>query len=458
MAGFPDVICYNGRIRTMSAEVPEAEALAIRGKRIVGVGTDKTLLAQAGPETRVIDLEGRRVIPGLVDAHNHAVKGAIAGLFSCKFAFTATPDDIAAALDLFVARFPNAPFIMGGRYGSDFFERFSEQIGASPRAWLDEKSHGRPVYLREDSGHNGWSNSAGLAMLGITKDTPDPKGGQIIRDASGEATGILLEEADVWARGKCPDWTAAQYREGVLEMLKIANGFGITGITDADANENILRAFKTVDDGDTKLTVHVAAGMTTPYGHREVPLDYELLDRWRDAYSSEHVDTRFVKIYEDGVALADSKSAAMLDPYMPDDRFPAGHCGSVHVSPEVLNQDVVELDKRGYTVKVHCCGDRAIRIVLDAVQKAREASGDSTLRHEIAHAGLISAQDLPRFKELNVVADLSPYLWYPSPIMLNAIKAIGNDRASRFYPIKDLLESGALLQAGSDCELCCGCI
>lgn len=289
----PDLLLLNGRISTMSA-LGEVEALAVKDGRIVSSGTSASLGALAGPSTRVVDLRRRRVIPGLIDAHCHPVKGAIAGMFACKFAFSATPDDISDALDAFFAKWPAVECVMGGRYGSDFLDKFGAEIGR-PRDWLDARSRGRAVYLREDSGHNGWANSAALKMLGITRDSPDPKGGKIVRDETGEPTGILLEEADVAARLAWPDWSHEQYKEGILEMQKIAHSFGITGVIDADTNHAMLKAFKEVDS-EGALSLKVAACLTTPYGHREEPLDYEHYERWRDEYAGKNVDTRFVKV------------------------------------------------------------------------------------------------------------------------------------------------------------------
>jgi predicted amidohydrolase YtcJ len=334
-------------------------------------------------------------------------------MFAAKFEFTCTPNDIEGSLNAFFERFPNVEYVIGGRYASDFLEKYADELKPSPLAWLDARSKGRHVLLREDSGHNSWVNSRAMAALGITKDFVDPKGGQIVRDAvTGEPTGILLEESDVAARLAWPDWSAEQYRLGVLEMLKIANGFGITGINDADVNAGIIRAFKEVDSDGLGLSLRIAASMTTPYGHREIPLNYLHYENWRDTYASKRVDTTFVKIYLDGVGLSDSKSAAMLHPYQHDPRFPAEHCGSVHVGHEILSKDITELDKRGFTVKIHCCGDASVRACLDAIEVARKTNGSTEYRHELAHAGCVDAADIPRFAKLNAVADLSPYLWF----------------------------------------------
>ncbi|KAJ3321093.1 hypothetical protein HDU93_003436, partial [Gonapodya sp. JEL0774] len=375
---YPDLVVTNGRITTMVG-TSQVEAMAVAAGRIVAIGTTANVSALVGPNTRVVDLKGKRVIPGLVDAHNHGVKGCLATHFACKFPFSVTPDDLERALYDFMDRNPTAQFVMGGRYGSDFFSKYADVLLPTPRAWLDARSRGKAVYLREYSGHDGWANSKAMEYFGITKDTPDPVGGRIVRDkVTGEPTGPMVEESDVKCRLAWPDWSAEQYYASVLELCKIANGFGITGSTDADANEGILRAFKRADS-EGRLSLHVAAAQTTPYGHREVPLDYALHERWRDMYASPHVDTRYIKIYLDGVPLNDSRTAFLVEPYLPDpqNRFPPDHRSHAHVPHSVLANDYIELDRRGFTIKTHCCGDGAVRATLDAIQAARKAHSSS---------------------------------------------------------------------------------
>ncbi|KAI9022611.1 amidohydrolase 3 [Hyaloraphidium curvatum] len=447
-----DLILINGKIRTLPTSADsDVEALAVRGGRVALVGSSADANSLRGPATRVVDLDGRRAVPGLIDGHCHGVKASIYPLFSCSFAYDAGPKEIEAALAAFAEKNPSTEFVMGGRYPSTLFDDHAAEFGGSPRAWLDARSHGRIVYLREDSGHNGWANSRALEFLGISRDSPDPRGGKIVRGADGEPNGLLNEEADVSARLAWPDWTAEQYRKGVQQMAKTANSFGITGVTDADANEGILRALKAVDDAEG-LTVRVVAAQTTPYGHREVPLDYSLHEKWRDAYAAPHVHTEFVKIYLDGVPLSDSRSACMLEPYLPDPqgRFADDHHGSVHVGHTVLAQDLAELDRRNFTVKVHCCGDGAVRATLDAVEAARKANGPSGPAHEVAHCCFVGQGDLPRFRELNAIAEVSPYLWGGNDFVRDIGKCVSAPVVERLYPFRELRDAGAQIMAGSD--------
>ncbi len=442
MHKFADLI-VEGALYTVNPPQPWAQALAVRAGRIVAMGTRSEVHSWAGPLTRRLSFDRGMVMPGLIDAHCHPTKGAIANLFSCKFAFDATPDAIANSIRASLARAPTACLI-GGRWASDFFSQY--QI-PSPRAWLDAIGGEVAIYLRDDSGHNGWASSRALALAGVTRNTPDPASGRIQRDASGEPNGLLFEAADSLVRNRLPDWSAAQYREGVREMLRIAHGFGITGINDADANEPLLRAYHEADLAD-ELTMHVAASLSTPYGHRRAPLDYAHFDALRALYASKHVDTNFIKIYQDGVPTS-ARTAAMLAPYAPHPDFPADFRGELHVDEATLATDVAALEARGFTVKLHTAGDRSLRVSLDAIEYAHRQSGRCDLRHELAHAGFVDHTDFPRLKALNAVADLSPYLWYPSPIINSVINAVG-ERGRFYWPIRTLIDAGINLLAGSD--------
>ena len=328
-----DTILFNGFIYTIELDQPTVEAVAIQAGKIIALGTSSEVSKLAGEKTQLIDLRGRMVMPGLIDGHSHPTKGAIANLFSCKFAFSATPEDIARILTDHLEKNSDAEFIMGGRWGSSFFEVNDIQ---SPRQWLDQYSEDKAVYLRDDSGHNGWANTKTLQLVGVTKDTPDPEGGKIVRDPeTGEPNGLLLEEAKTLVEHRVPDWTEEQYQAGVLEMVRLANGYGLTGIKDADASIPLLKAYRDVDQ-DGNLNLHLAAAISTPFGHRDIPLDYDHLEALRDEYASEHVHTRFVKIYEDGVPTT-ARTAAMLEPYVPHENFPDDFTGLLHVDENILS-------------------------------------------------------------------------------------------------------------------------
>ncbi len=442
---FADTVLLNGAVYTVDTTHPWAEAVAIKDGRYVFVGSNEEARQYVGPETGVTDLGGKMAMPGINDAHVHPVMGAISSLYHCRFPIQSGPDEIAHVLRGCIEQDPGAEWIVGGQWGSAFFQRYEIE---SPRAWLDAITGDVAAALNDDSGHNFWFNSKALELAGISRSTPDPEGGSFGRDADGEPNGLLFETAARLGAEAIPDWTPEQYVMAVKEVMRVMAGFGITGLKDAGAYETTaLAAFQEVDKLDG-LSLHVAASIRTPYGHRTKPLVVSELEQIRDRYASPHLHTNFVKIFLDGVPTP-ARTAAMLDPYLPDDVHGDQFTGNLHVELQALSADLVALDRKGFTVKMHAAGDRSVRVGLDAIAAARKANGPSGLRHELAHAGYIHPDDLPRFAALNAVADISPILWHPSPIIDAVISAVG-PRGEHYFPVRDLLDSGALVVAGTD--------
>lgn len=440
-----DLVLTNGKIYTVNPEQPWAQAVAISDGKYRYIGDASGVGDLVGDDTRVIDLAGKMAMPGINDAHVHPMQGSMKDLFECNFPFTATPDDIAAAISACVADRPDAVWIRGGQWGSDFFV---DNDIPNPREWLDAVSGDKAIYLADDALHNAWFNSKALEILGVTADTPNPPGVEILHDPqSGEPNGVVLEVFG-WLLTNLEDWPRADYLKGAAHAVSVANSFGITGMKGASASNSQITGFIDLDK-EGGMTVHYAGSLQTPYGHREEPLDVAELEARRDQLKSTNVDTRFVKLFMDGVPTA-SRTAAMLAPYTAAEPGAELTDGALHISETVLTQDLIALDKAGFTVKIHTAGDRSVRVALNAIEAARKANGNKELRHELAHAGYISDQDLPRFAELNAVADLSPYIWSPSPIIQSVVNAVGSPRGEQYWPVKSLIESGAPLLAGSD--------
>ena len=439
-----DLILLNGRVYTVTADEPWVEAMAVRDGRILARGSDADMTAWRGTDTQVMDLGGRMVMPGIIDGHQHPVWGGIKELFECNFPFTATPAEIAAIVTACVAAQPDSAWIIGGQWTSNFF--VDNQI-PSPRRWLDEVSGGKAVILADDSGHNRWANSRALELMGITKDTADPAGSKIGREPGGNEPNGILEEAISLVKTTVPEWTLEQNMRGAAYALTAANRFGITGIKDASADPTQVEAFYRLDQAEG-LTANVATALNAS-AHNNFDDDaLREYVRLRDQFASPHVHTAFVKIFLDGVPTA-SRTAAMLEPYLPLHKGDPAVYGDLHLEPAQLAAAVTKLDKLGFTVKIHAAGDRSIRVALDAIAQARKTNGNSGLRHELAHAEFIADSDLPRFASLDVVADFSPYIWFPSPITDSIDGALGK-RSEPFFPARSLIDSGAPMLAGSD--------
>ncbi|MDE0758409.1 MAG: amidohydrolase [Pseudomonadales bacterium] len=438
-----DLVLTNGKIYTVEGQSKWVEAVAIKDGRYVAMGDSKEMEAFGRAET--IDLQGRMAMPGINDVHVHPLWGGVKVLYECSFPFTAAPKQIKTTLSGCAAARPDAVWIRGGQWGSDFFTDYKID---SPREFLDEVSTTQAIYLADDSGHNAWVNTKALELAGIDGNTPDPEGGIIKRDSLGRPTGVLIETAGRLYDAIIPPPTDDENVAAAKKSVEILNAFGITGMKDAGAFRNAPKAYNTLDRNGG-LSMHVAICLRTAYGKREGALDFASLESERDQYVSTNVHTNFVKLFLDGVPTS-ARTAAMLKPYVADEVHGEGFTGELHLAPNRLREDVIELDRRGFTIKMHAAGDRSVRVGLDAIQAAREINGNSGLRHELAHAGYIDPSDIPRFGRLNVAADFSPYLWHPSPIIESVVSAVGGKRAKQYWATRDLIDSGGSVSIGSD--------
>jgi len=439
-----DIVLTNGNIYTVNPSQPWAQAVAINNGKYSYIGDVQSAQRYIGSNTQVIDLAGKMAMPGINDAHVHPMEGAMKDLYNCNFPFTATPDDIAAAVSKCVAEQPEALWIRGGQWGSDFFVDYPME---SPRDWLDQISGDKAVYLSDDALHNGWFNSKALELMGIARDTPNPPGVEILTDPkTGEPNGVMLEVFGFMGE-TLPERSAQEYLAAAQYVVGVANRFGITGMKGASATDQQIGGFIALDNAGG-MTAYYAGSLQTPYGHRQQPLDVSELESRRDAQASPHVDTRYIKLFMDGVPTA-SRTAAMLAPYLPETPDTATTSGTLHISEDVLTADVIAMDKAGFTVKIHTAGDRSVQVALNAIEAARAANGNNELRHELSHAGYIGPDDIQRFAQLNAVVGLTPYIWSPSPIIQSVVNAVG-PRGEQYWPIKSLIESGAPLLAGSD--------
>ena len=439
-----DSVYHHGRIYTVDAEQRWVEAVAIKGGRFVAVGRDSEIAPFIGTTTRVVDLQGRMVMPGIHDMHLHPIEGGFQQLVECSFPFVTPLADIVAKISECARHKKKGEWIRGGQWAAETLETKQPPT----LAMLDAVSPDNPVFLIDSTYHNAWVNSLALKALGIDASTPDPKGGVILRAAGSKApTGILFDNAAYFAMKRLPKRSDAEYQAAARWAVATVNALGVTAMKDALADGYAVRAYAALDRAG-KLDMRVATSRpwraTWTEGDEE-----EARNRahWRDDQTS-HVRTGFAKIFVDGIPP--TRTAVMLEPYPADAKHGASFKGELQHIQADLNAALIELDKLGLTVKMHATGDGGARAALDAIAAARKANGDSGLRHEIAHAELIAPSDIARFKALNAVAELSPILWYPSPQVEMMAQVIGRDRANRFWPIKTMHDAGVTMIYGSD--------
>jgi len=441
-----DLILHSGRIYKVDARRGWAEALAVKDGKIIAVGTNKVVQRFRGNNTKLAELDGRMAMPGLVDVHNHHTRGGQLDLFEVSFPASLSFDQILERVRERAGKMAPGEWLSGGIWSSELVSRLGQ---LSAKAELDAASQGRAVMLRDDSLHNRWVNSKALELIGITNQTPNPADGEIVRDSgTGEAVGLLVEKASTLAEKvvfrsiKDP---AGRDIASTRRAVEILNSYGVTAYQDANTTLPMLKALKALDKKGqlnawcvASLPVFDTLTGTEVYG--------EALIARREQYRTAHVRPDFIKLFMDGVPM--TRTAAMLEPYKPDQRGNAVVCRSFIPVPEVVRW-ITRAEELGLAVKIHCAGDAAVRDILDAIEIVRDFRGPGPAHH-IAHASYIDQKDISRFKQLNVVADLCPAIWFPCAITVANNEVLPEGRANRYWPNRDLHASGALLAAGSD--------
>jgi predicted amidohydrolase YtcJ len=440
-----DLIYTGGNVLTMDADTPQAEAIAIKDGRILAVGLDQDVVNLIGPRTKTTNLHGRFVMPGLVESHTHALWGACRDLFDVYVGYGATFDALISATRVRAAQLPPGDFIYGGPWRLDM----RHEMGSDPKAVLDNISTVHPIILADTSQHILWCNSKALDAAGLVPGVEDIPGGVIERTSNGAPNGILAEAAMAPVRALM-ERSESQLAEAARAFTRYFNSLGITAFKEPMAYEADLQAYFAADQRG-ELNLHMAAHIVRQSPMSMKPVPYETMERLRREYASANIRTGFAKLFLDGVAPG--HTASFSQPYLASSGYDAkAHDpdATLLMSPELLNETLVELDRRGFVTKMHAVGDNAIRKGLDAIEAARSANGASGLRHEIAHSAFVSDGDLERFKELGAIAEMSPKLWFPNPATPAQIAVLGEDRLQKLHRIRDLLSANAEMTYASD--------
>ncbi len=439
-----DLAFIGGPVFTATTVRSRIHAVAVRDGRIVATG-EKDVRELIGPSTEVVDLRGRMLVPGFQDAHVHPVSGGLE-LMRCDLTEGRTVSDYLATIARYAAEHPDEEWILGGGWSMSAFPG-----GTPTAAAVDAVVSDRPVFLPNRDGHGAWVNSRALELAGIDARTPDPDDGRIERDASGVPTGTLHEGAMSLVDRLIPEVDDDGMLAGLLRGQAYLHSFGITSWQDAiiggyadlrDAGETYLRA-----DAEGLLTGRVVGALWWDRTKGLEQID-SLVER-RERYRSPNFAATSVKIMQDGVA--ENFTAAMLESYHDGHGHPTDNSGISFVPPELLDVAVPRLDALGFQVHFHAIGDRAVRQCLDAVEHAITANGRGGNRHHIAHIQVIHPDDIARFRELDVAANMQSYWATLEPQMIDlTIPFLGERRSAWQYPFGDLQRAGAVLAAGSD--------
>ena len=439
------IVFHAGKVYTVNDSQPWATAIAIEREKIVYVGDDEGALKWVGPHTRVVDLAGKMLLPGFQDAHVHPIEAGMAYL-GCSLHGATSIAEYLEVLESCDRSFPESTFVDGGGWTMDLFPN-----GLPDKKLIDSVIPSRPVILKSATGHQLWVNSAALEMAGIDSESIDPPRGRIDRyPGSSVPSGSLQENS---AMNLVLDARPPYSEEQMVAALQFGqfylNQYGVTSVQDAllklDGNEAYV-------GGPTYMALEEAGNLTLKVSGAIVwntDLGMEQISRIivaRERFNTRRLKARSVKIWLDGVL--EVHTAALLEPYSDKED---GTTGELLIPPKMLREVITKLDALDFQIHFHAIGDAAIRASLDAIEVARSINGEKDNRHHISHIQLFNPADIPRFAELGVAANFQPYwAWADKFITELTIPKLGEERSQWLYPIKSLLDSGALVVFGSD--------
>jgi predicted amidohydrolase YtcJ len=435
-----EVVVTNARVYTVNTKQPWAEAVAIQGDKIVAVGSEAEIDHYRGTSTKVIDAGGKLVLPGFTDCHIHFLDGSLS---LQRIYLDDAPDiaEIQRRVKAYADSHPKQPWILGRGW------QYSS-VGPTnlpDKKYLDEIVSDRPVYLESYDGHTYWANSKAMALAGIKKDTPNPPGGEIVRDPkTGEPIGVFKEStAEELVSRVIPVLTHEEKLQALRAGQKVANRVGLVRVhsaggdlPDAELLQELHRA------GELTVRMYLSYRATPP----EITASrFAEIEEARRKFHDEWVAAGAVKFFMDGVV--ESHTAAMTTPYSDDPKL----SGNTFWDPATYTKMVAELDKRGIQIFTHAIGDRSVRLTLDAYENAAKVNGTSDRRHRIEHIETITAEDIPRFGKLGVIASFQPLHAYPNDDTLNVwAHNVGPERMQRAWSWRSVENSGGVLAFGSD--------
>jgi hypothetical protein len=431
--GQADLILTGGAIMTMDPARPTATAVAVRDGRIMAIGGDADVRGWRGRKTRVLELRGHSVTPGLTDTHAH-LAGLGQALESVSLRGATSAAEAAARAGEAAARLPAGEWLEGRGWDQNLWpdKKFPT------REILDRAVGDRPAALHRIDGHALWVSGKALALAGIDRSTPDPKGGRILRDASGEATGVLIDAAMGLVGQVVPAPSAEVLTRRILAASSAAVAAGLTCVHEMGINDATIDVYRNLADED-RLPIRVYAFLSgTPAAVETLGRRVAEVDR----SGTEKFVLRGVKLYADG-ALG-SRGARLLAPYSDDPK----NQGLWVTSPDDIGRAVTAAIEGGWQLGIHAIGDAGVRAVLDAYQAARTARPKADLRLRIEHAQVISPADIPRFAKLGVIASMQPT--HATSDMPWAEARVGAERVRGAYAWRALLDSGAHVAFGSD--------
>jgi predicted amidohydrolase YtcJ len=444
-----DIVLRNGKIYTADAKRSIAQAIAFTRNTIFAIGNNEDMVPLIGARTKIVDLKGKLVLPGLIDTHIHPIFGAVDRL-KCSLAdLEATITALKPVIQACLAK------DSGGTH--NWLEAVQlDNYGFSATALdLDNIESARPLVLEGNDGHTVWVNSRGLGLTGVTAASLDPPGGKIVRDASGTATGAFFDNATALVLDKISQPSVEERAALTAAELKSMSAFGITSLMDAYVTPAEAAVWRRLyETGKLSMRVRTAIYVADPNDDSDESVASLVAESKAGDIDPDFLRAGVVKVFADGVMEYPAQTAALLSPYLDSEGKPTENAGKLYFDPQRFARLVAKLDGVGLTVHIHAIGDRAVRASLDAFAYARGANGKQDNRHQIAHLQLVDPADFSRFKELDVIGDMQ-LEWAARDASLGAPLEpyLGPERYRYLYPAGSLHAAGALIVGGSDWDV-----
>lgn len=411
---------------------PTAEAVAIYANRIVAVGSTKDIRKLVGQSTRTIDAKKRLLLPGFNDAHTHFLSGGFQ-LSSVELRDANSPQEFAARIKAFADKLPKGRWITGGDWDH---ERWPD-AKLPTKELIDSFTQDTPVFVNRLDGHMALANSLALKLAGVTRQTLDPPGGVIVRDKSGEPTGVLKDAAQSFVWNVVSPSTFEEKLDAARAATNYAAELGVTSVQDMSADTDVGVYQTLLDHGELKTRIYAVSPLPS----------WERLARTgvRAHFGSEMLRVGGLKGFADG--SLGSTTALFYEPYR-DDPSTSGIAGDEMYPEGVMLKRVSEADRAGLQIMIHAIGDRANDLILRIYEQVERENGKRDRRFRIEHAQHLRPQDIPRFARDGVIASMQPYHAIDDGRW--AEKRIGKERIKTTYAFRSLLDSGATLAFGTD--------
>ena len=432
-----DLVLRNGDVYTVDAARSWASAVAISENRIVYVGGEDGVAEHIGPETEVVDLKGRMLLPGFHDSHVHTLSGGV-GLTQLDLSGVYDREEVFHRVRGYVEANPDLEWILG----SGWIEAPFLPEGVPNRHMLDRIESDRPVYISAASGHQAWANSKAMEIAGITADTPDPVNGRIDREPSGAPSGSFHESALGLFADQIPTPTAQDNIRFVTKALEAMSAYGVTSIMDAGSRPDFESAIAAIHD-DGALTVRAVLCQSHDSDRDDSEQIREFIER-RARLNHEDLRASCIKIMLDGVV--EHHTAAVLEPWFdkPESR------GMIFMQPDRVESLIEDLDRQDFQIHVHTIADRSTRVTLDAFENALRVNGFRDARPTQAHLQLVNPADIPRFRRLGVIPNITP-VWVRLDFWIQmAYDYLGQPRGDQQFLLNDYVQSGGMIVWGTD--------